>query len=70
MSYEIIGTTASFIVLASFLMNEEWQIRVVNIFGAALFVFYGVLIGAFSVWVLNAILIIVHVYKLVRYFKE
>ncbi|MDN6722197.1 MAG: hypothetical protein L0L52_08160 [Staphylococcus equorum] len=70
MSYEIIGTTASFVVLASFLMNEEWQIRVVNIFGAALFVFYGVLIGAFSVWVLNAILIIVHVYKLVRYFKE
>ncbi|MDN6256433.1 MAG: YgjV family protein [Tetragenococcus halophilus] len=70
MSYEIIGTTASFVVLASFLMNEEGKIRVVNIFGAALFVFYGVLIGAFSVWVLNAILIVVHVYKLVRYFKE
>jgi uncharacterized protein with PQ loop repeat len=64
LSYEIIGTLASVIVLLSFVVSGEKRIRVINIFGAALFVVYGVFIGAFSVWFLNAALLVIHAHKL------
>ena len=66
MSYEAIGTLASVLVLMSFLFTGEKKIRVVNILGAALFVIYGALIGAFSVWFLNGTLLIVHAVKLYK----
>lgn len=64
--YELIGILASLFVLISFFMNGEKHIRLVNIFGAMLFVIYGSLINAFSVWLLNGILLMVHIYKLVK----
>ena len=66
MNFEIIGTIASFIVLISFLMKGEKPIRLVNIVGALLFVIYGVLINAFSVWFLNGALVIIHIIKLIK----
>jgi hypothetical protein len=63
---EIIGTIASVIVLLSFIATEEKRIRIINIFGAALFVLYGLLIHAFSVWLLNGVLILVHGWYLLR----
>lgn len=66
MNYEIIGTCASLIVLISFLMKGEKSIRLVNIVGAILFVIYGILIGAFSVWFLNGALVLIHIYKLIK----
>lgn len=66
MSYEAIGTLASVLVLMSFLFSGEKKIRIVNIFGAMLFVIYGVLINAFSVWFLNGALLIVHTIKLFK----
>lgn len=63
---EIIGTIASVIVLFSFIVTEEKRIRVINIFGAALFVVYGVISGAFSVWLLNGILVVVHGWYLLK----
>lgn len=66
MNYEIIGTCASLIVLISFLMKGEKYIRLVNIIGAILFVIYGILIGAFSVWFLNGALVLIHIYKLIK----
>lgn len=53
--YEIIGVIASVIVLISFVMNAEKKIRIINIIGALLFVIYGILINAFSVWFLNVL---------------
>lgn len=64
MNYELIGTLASIIVLLSFLISGEKKIRVVNIVGAFVFVIYGLLINAFSVWFLNGALVIIHLYKL------
>lgn len=64
MNYEIIGTLASIIVLLSFLVAGEKRIRAVNIIGAFVFVIYGLLINAFSVWFLNGALVIIHLYKL------
>lgn len=66
MNVEIIGTIASVIVLLSFLVTDEYRIRIINIYGAALFVVYGVMSGAFSVWLLNGILILVHGWHLLK----
>lgn len=65
-SIEVIGTIASIIVLLSFVVTDEARIRIINIYGAALFVIYGVFINAFSVWFLNGILILVHGWHLLR----
>ena len=64
--YELIGTLASVLVLISFLMSGEKKIRIINITGAIMFVIYGVLINAFSVWFLNGALILIHIYYLMR----
>lgn len=64
MSYEVLGTIASIIVLISFLMKDEKGIRRVNIIGALIFTIYGLGIDAFSVWFLNGMLLIIHIYKL------
>jgi hypothetical protein len=66
MNWEILGTIASVIVLLSFLMRGEKNIRLVNIFGALCFVVYGIMINAFSVWFLNGALCIIHLYKLLK----
>ena len=66
MSWEILGTVASLIVLISFLMKGEKNIRLVNILGAVMFAGYGVMINAFSVWFLNGALVLIHIYKLAK----
>ena len=63
---ETIGTIASVIVLLSFLVKEEYRIRIINIYGAVLFVIYGIMKGAFSVWLLNGILILIHAWHLLH----
>jgi uncharacterized protein with PQ loop repeat len=66
MNFEILGTIASIMVLISFLMKSEKSIRTINIFGASLFVVYGIAINAFSVWFLNGALCIVHIFRLLN----
>ncbi len=66
MSFEILGTVASIMVLISFLMKSERGIRTINIFGALIFVIYGLCINAFSVWFLNGALCIVHTIRLFK----
>jgi hypothetical protein len=61
MNYEIIGLTATLFVLLSFLMKRIELVRIINIIGAALFVVYGLGINALSTWLLNAILIVIHI---------
>lgn len=66
MIYEILGTIASIIVLLSFIVDGEKKIRIINIIGALVFILYGILTNAFSVWFLNGALLLVHVYKLIK----
>lgn len=66
MNWEILGTIASIIVLISFIMKGERNIRLVNIIGAVCFVVYGIMINAFSVWFLNGALTLIHIYKLLK----
>ena len=63
---ELLGIIATIIVLISFMMKGENKIRIVNIIGAICFVLYGLGIGAFSVWLLNGILVLIHIYKLIN----
>ena len=63
---EILGIIATLFVLAAFMLNDVKQIRIVNLIGAILFVVYGILIHSLSVSLLNGILIIIHLYKLIK----
>lgn len=63
---EIVGLIATLFVLVSFLTSGEKNIRVINIIGAFIFVIYGLILGALSVWLLNGILFFVHIYKLYK----
>ena len=66
MNYELIGTLASVIILISFIAKGENKIRIINIIGALMFIVYGLLINAFSIWFLNGMLILIHLYKIKR----
>lgn len=61
---ELIGLLATLFVLVSFLQKSEVGIRKFNIVGASLFIIYGILISSISVWLLNAILLGVHIKRL------
>ena len=64
--HEIIGIIATLFVLVSFLFTNEKRIRQVNIIGALIFVVYGIIIAALSVYLLNGALVIIHIYKLYK----
>jgi len=64
--HEIIGIIATLFVLLSFLFTSEKRIRQINIVGAVIFIVYGILITAHSVYILNGALIIIHIYKLYK----
>ena len=68
--FEIIGIAGTIFVLISFLMKDIKLVRIINIVGAVLFVIYGALIGALSTWLLNGILIIIHIVYLIKGSKE
>lgn len=67
---EIVGLIAALFVLISFLTSREKNIRVINIVAALIFVVYGILIGALSVWILNGALFFIHIYKLYKLNKQ
>lgn len=64
--FEIVGITGTLFVLLSFLMKDLTKVRIVNIIGAILFVVYGILINAYSTWILNGVLIIIHIIFLTK----
>jgi len=70
MLHEALGIVATLFVLVSFLFTSETRIRQINIVGAALFVVYGIIIGALSVYILNGALIIIHIVKLYKQRKK
>lgn len=67
---ELIGLIATLFVLISFLQKSEINIRKFNIVGAILFVIYGFLISSISVWLLNGILLGVHIKRLKELYNE
>ena len=65
-SVEIFGYVATLIVAASFLSKSIVPLRIVNSIGAALFVVYALITQTYPVALLNAFLVVVHIYQLWR----
>lgn len=66
MSWEILGTIATIIILISFLMTDIKRIRTINLIGDILYLIYGIIIGSFSIILLNIILSIIQIYYLIK----
>ena len=69
MILEACGLVATFLVFVSFLPKGIKPIRWFNLLGSVFFVVYGFGIGAFWTGFLNACLIGVHIYHLVKIYK-
>lgn len=67
---EIIGITATVIILIAFLMKGEKKIRIIDSIGAFVFIIYGILIGSVSNILLNSALLIINVYNIYKLNKE
>lgn len=63
---EMAGMVATLLVFISFLPKNIKFIRWVNLLGSVFFVIYGFGIGAFWTGFLNACLIVVHTYHLIK----
>lgn len=63
---EWIGILASSIILASFVLSTELQMRAVNLVGSLVFVAYGISIGSFTVCVFNGLMALVNAYKIYK----
>lgn len=69
-SIEILGLLATTIIFVSFTFSDMWKVRCMNAVGCILFIIYGVLIGALSVWVMNGLCFLLQMYKLCKEFKS
>lgn len=67
---ECIGVLATLCVLVSFTQSKTNRIRLINSIGSIIFVVYGLLINSFSVWFLNAAVLLVNAYKLLKDIAE
>ena len=70
MNAEILGIIATLFVFASFTQSTTLRIRSVNSIGCILFVVYGLMIGAFSVWFLNGACLTLNIYKIIKETKS
>jgi hypothetical protein len=64
LTFEIIGYVASVLVAISLTMRSVLKLRVINLFGAAVFTLYGLLIGAYPVAVMNLFIVLIDLYYL------
>lgn len=63
---DILGWAATFFTLASFITKKMRTLRVLNMVGAALWVFYGVQLSNQPMIFLNSIIVVVHLYWMLR----
>lgn len=67
---EIIGYAASVLIAVSLMMSSIVKLRIINLFGAALFSTYGFIIGAYPVGILNGFIALVDIYYLSEIFLK
>lgn len=66
MVIELIGYLGSLLVLVSFLMSSVVKLRIVNSVGALIFTIYAIIIHSYPTALMNACLIGINIYYLVR----
>ncbi|ACK47877.1 YgjV family protein [Shewanella baltica] len=68
--WEWVGYLASVVVAISLMMSNIKKLRWWNLIGAALFVAYGVAIGAYPVALVNFFIVLIDIYYLVKLYRE
>lgn len=68
--WEWVGYLASVVVAISLMMSNIKKLRWWNLIGAALFVAYGVAIGAYPVALVNFFIMLIDTYYLVKLYRE
>ncbi|GIU52260.1 MULTISPECIES: YgjV family protein [Shewanella] len=68
--WEWVGYLASVVVAISLMMSNIKKLRWWNLIGAALFVAYGLAIGAIPVALVNFFIVLIDIYYLVKLYKE
>lgn len=67
---ELIGYLGSLLVAISLSMKSVWKLRWINLVGSAFFSFYGYLIGAMPIFVVNAYISVMNVWYLLDYSRN
>ncbi len=68
--YELIGYAASLLVAISLMMSAIVKLRIVNMIGAITFTIYGLLINSMPVAAMNAFIVVVNIYYLVKIYRD
>lgn len=68
--YELIGYTASLLVVISLMMRAIVKLRIVNMLGALTFSIYGVLIESIPVAAMNGIIVLINIYFLIQVYRD
>ena len=63
---EIIGWIGSAVIMLSFIPKDVKKIRIINIIGCIVWVAYGFITKAPSVWVMNTLIFFLHLYHLIK----
>lgn len=64
--FELIGYSGSILILISMLMTSVVRLRVINLIGSAVFTVYALLIGSYPTAFLNACLVGINIYHLIK----
>ncbi|ESE39275.1 YgjV family protein [Shewanella decolorationis] len=70
MMWEWVGYLASVVVAISLMMSDIKKLRWLNLFGAMLFVAYGIAIQAYPVAAVNFFIVLIDIYYLVVIYRE
>lgn len=68
--YELIGYAASLLVAISLMMSAIVKLRIVNMIGAFTFSVYGVLISSIPVAAMNAFIVLINIYYLIKIYRD
>lgn len=63
---EWVGYLASLMVAISLIMTDIVKLRIINSIGCLIFVIYGAIIKAYPVAVMNAFIVVINIYYLIR----
>lgn len=63
---EFIGIIATTFLVIGYSQKKESKLRFINNIGTILFIIYGFLIGALSVWLLNILILIINTNRIIN----
>ena len=62
---DTIGWVATFFIIVSFLIDNIFWLRIVNLIGASLWLAYGVIDLSYSIIFLNIVIVSIQIYKII-----